>query len=53
MEKLPYHVIDYNTPWAEWLTYCEICYQLKVPNQPNIGRFMSYRRYLKEIGVIK
>jgi hypothetical protein len=48
----PYHTLDYTTPWYEWLCYCEICHQLNVPNQPSVGRFMRYRNYLKEIGVI-
>jgi len=48
-----YHVLDPTTPWYEWLCYSEICYQLNVQNQPHIGRFLAYRRYLKEVGVIK
>lgn len=48
-----YHVLDPTTAWYEWLCYCEICHQLNVPNQPHIGRFMKYRKYLKEVGVIK
>lgn len=48
-----YHIIDYTTPWAEWITYCEICHQLDIPGQPNINRYLRYRRYLKEVGVIK
>jgi hypothetical protein len=52
-DSYPYHVIDYTTPWSEWIVYCEICYQLNVPGQPNINRFLGYRRYLKEVGVIK
>jgi hypothetical protein len=47
-----YHVLDETTPWCAFLEYCEICYQLNVPGQPSIGRFMSYRRYLKEVGVL-
>ena len=51
-KEYPYHEIDYTTPWAEWIAYCEICHQLNVPNQPHLGRFMGYRRYLKEVGVL-
>lgn len=47
----PYHNLDPTTPWYEWLCYSEICYQLEVKGQPSINRFMSYHRYLKEIGV--
>lgn len=48
----PYHVLDPTTPWYEWLCYCEICYQLDVRGQPNWNRFMRYRNYLKEVGVL-
>lgn len=48
-----YHVLDSTTPWYEFLMYCEICHQLDVPRQPSVGRFYAYRRYLKEVGVIK
>ena len=44
---MKYHVLDETTPWYEW-----ICYQLDVPGQPSVGRFMRYRNYLKEIGVL-
>ena len=47
-----YHVLDETTPYYEFLCYCEICYQLNVPEQPSIGRFMKYRNYLKSIGVL-
>ena len=47
-----YHVLDETTPWAAWIEYCEICYQLDVPGQPSVGRFMRYRNYLKEIGIL-
>ena len=50
---MKYHVLDPTTPWYEWLCYCEICHQLNVSNQPQIGRFIKYRAYLKEVGVIK
>jgi hypothetical protein len=49
----PYHTLDYTTPWAEFLAYAEICHQLNVPNQPSVGRFMRYRNYLKEIGILQ
>lgn len=48
----PYHVLDKTTPWYEWLCYCEICHQLNAPRQPSLGRFMSYRRYLKSVGLL-
>jgi hypothetical protein len=47
-----YHALDETTPWYEWLMYCEICHQLNVPDQPHLGRFMAYRRYLKSIGIL-
>lgn len=47
-----YHVLDKTTPWCAFLEYCEICYQLNVPRQPSIGRFLAYRRYLKEVEVL-
>lgn len=47
-----YHIIDHTTPWAEFLQYCEICYQLNVSGQPSVGRYMKYRQYLKEVGVL-
>jgi len=47
-----YHVLDPTTAWYEWLCYCEICHQLQVVNQPHIGRFMRYRQYLTEVGVL-
>lgn len=47
-----YHVLDPTTPWNEWIMYCEICYQLNVPGQPSIGRYMRYRNYLKEVGAL-
>lgn len=49
---MKYHVLDETTPWYEFLMYEEICYQLDVPGQPSIGRFMKYRNYLKSIGVL-
>lgn len=53
VEKMTvYHVLDPTTPWYEWLCYCEICHQPQIVNQPHIGRFMRYRKYLKEVGVL-
>lgn len=49
--KFPYHTLDPTTPWYDWICYCEICHQLDIKGQPNLQRFMSYHRYLKEIGV--
>jgi len=51
-ESYQYHVLDPTTPWYEWLSYCECCHQLNVKGQPHLGRFMRYRRYLKEIGIL-
>ena len=48
-----YHVIDYTTPWNEFIMYCEICHQLNVPGQPSLGRYMSFRRYLKSVGLLE
>jgi hypothetical protein len=52
-EEYPYHVLDPTTPWYEFLCYCEICHQLDAPRQPNMSRYMRYRSYLKEVGIIK
>ncbi len=52
-KERPYHVLDPTTPWYEWLSYCECCYSLEIKNQPHLGRFMRYRAYLKEVGVIE
>jgi len=46
----PYHVLDPTTPWFEWLSYCECCLSLGV--EPRLGRFMRYREYLKEVGLL-
>jgi hypothetical protein len=51
-KKIDYHVLDYSTSWAEFLSYVEICHQLNVPGQPSVGRFIEYCSYLKEVGVI-
>lgn len=48
--KYPYHVLDPTTPWFEWLSYCECCASLGV--EPRLGRFMRYREYLKEVGIL-
>ena len=48
----PYHALDPTTPWYEWICYCEICHQLDVQDQPNWNRFIRYRNYLKEVGVL-
>jgi hypothetical protein len=50
--EYPYHVLDETTPWNSWLEYSEICHQLNVPGQPSLGRFMSFRRYLKSAGLL-
>jgi mono/diheme cytochrome c family protein len=52
-KEYPYHVLDPTTPWYEFLQYCEICHQLNAPGQPKLGRYMAYRRYLKEMGIIE
>lgn len=44
--------LDPTTPWFEFLSYCECCVSLGVKDQPSIGRFIKYRNYLKEIGVL-
>ena len=51
-ELSPYQTLDPTTPWYEWLSYCECCESLQVPRQPHLGRFMRYRSYLKEVGVL-
>ena len=48
----PYHELDPTTPWYEWLMYCEICHQLNVVGQPKWQRYVAYRNYLKEVGVL-
>ena len=48
----PYHELDPTTPWYEFLMYCEICHQLGVKDQPKLGRYAAYRRYLKYMGII-
>jgi len=32
--------------------YCEICHQLGVKDQPKLGRYAAYRRYLKIMNII-
>lgn len=51
-KRTQYHTLDSTTPWYEFLTYAEICHQLNAPGQPHIGRFLVYRRYLKEVGIL-
>ena len=46
-----YHILDFTTPWAEFLSYQECCWSLNRPVK--LGSFMRYRQYLKESGVIK
>jgi hypothetical protein len=50
--NMEYHELDPTTPWYEFLMYCEICQQLDVPGQPSLGRYMSFRRYLKSVGLL-
>lgn len=42
--------LDPTTPWYEFLSYQECCWSLNVPVK--INRFMRYRNYLKEVGVL-
>lgn len=49
---MEYHELDPTTPWYEFLMYCEICHQLGVKDQPKLGRYMAYRRYLKYMKII-
>jgi hypothetical protein len=46
----PFH--DPTTPWYDWNMYDECCRSLDIKGQPHIGRFLAYRRYLKEVGVL-
>ena len=46
-----YPSLDPSTPWYFFISYCEACESLGVPNQPSITRFLSYRKYLKSIGL--
>lgn len=45
--------LDETTPWYEFLSYLDCCQSLNPPGQPNINRFLSYRNYLKSVGVIE
>jgi hypothetical protein len=47
-----YPALDPTTPWFEWNSYCMICESLDIQGQPNWNRFMRYRNYLKEVGVL-
>jgi hypothetical protein len=42
--------LDPSTPWYFFISYCEVCESLDVP-QPSISRFLSYRKYLKSMGL--
>jgi hypothetical protein len=44
--------LDPTTAWFEWNSYCECCKSLSIQGQPNINRYMRYRNYLKEVGVL-
>jgi hypothetical protein len=47
------HNLDESTPWFEFLSYVEVCASLgPIPNQPSVGRWMRYRAYLNEVGVL-
>jgi hypothetical protein len=47
-----YPALDPTTAHYEFNSYVECCESLNVPEQPSIGRFMAYRRYLKSVGVL-
>ena len=47
-----YPALDSTTPFYEFLSYQECCESLNVPEQPSLERFMSYRKYLKSVGVL-
>ena len=47
-----YPALDPTTPQYEFNSYVECCISLNVPGQPSISRFLAYRRYLKEVGVL-
>jgi hypothetical protein len=49
--KYSYHILDPTTPWYDWLCYCEICHQLKVQDQPNVTRYLRYKKFLKELDI--
>jgi hypothetical protein len=42
---------DKTAPWYEFISYIRCCESLGVP--ASVQRFFGYRRYLKEVGVIK
>ena len=50
--SMEHPALDPTTPHYEFNSYVECCRSLNVPNQPSVGRFMRYRNYLKEIGVL-
>jgi hypothetical protein len=47
---LPCH--DPSTAWYEWNMYVECCNSLSIPGQPSVNRYLKYRQYLKEVGVL-
>jgi hypothetical protein len=47
-----YPALDPTTSFYEFLSYVECCESLNVPGQPNWNRFIKYRNYLKEVGVL-
>lgn len=47
-----YPALDPTTSFYEFLSYVECCESLNVQGQPNWNRFMRYRNYLKEVGVM-
>lgn len=46
-----YPALDPTTSFYEFLSYVECCESLNVKDQPSVGRFMAYQRYLKSVGV--
>jgi hypothetical protein len=47
-----YVTLDPTTPFYEFLSYSECCWSLGVKGQPSITRFIRYRSYLKEAGIL-
>jgi alkyl sulfatase BDS1-like metallo-beta-lactamase superfamily hydrolase len=47
---LRYPALDPTTPHYEFNSYVECCESLGVT--PSLQRFMSYRRYLKSVGIL-
>jgi len=50
--SMEFPALDPTTSWYEFNSYIECCESLGIKDQPKIGRFLRYRRYLKEVGVI-